>query len=92
VREGKNLERAVVLSWVLPGAGQMYLCAFRSGLVFAVPYIALAVLNWTGVLPYLVVVGPALIIWWLAMRGVLIIGGKEPSLTNGWRWIRENAR
>jgi hypothetical protein len=92
LEQGRSLERAIVFSWLIPGAGHMYLTGFASGLGYAIPYLSLAVLYWSKVLPYLVVIGPLLLIWIVAMRGVLLLGGKEPSIRKGLRWLRENAR
>lgn len=56
-------EIAIVLSWLVPGLGHMYLGRFVPGLAFSAVFFALAVPAYVGALSLLTVLLPVLIVW-----------------------------
>jgi TM2 domain-containing membrane protein YozV len=74
----KRIEVAIVLSWLVPGLGHMYLGRIARGLLFVVPFGVLATLVWSKALPYLVALGPYLILWLVAQLQLWKLGDRQP--------------
>jgi TM2 domain-containing membrane protein YozV len=76
---GKHPEIAILLSWLVPGAGEVYLGRRCQGAALIVAFLTLAIPIWANLLPYLILVWPTLVVWVIGQVRVWRAAGVRPS-------------
>jgi TM2 domain-containing membrane protein YozV len=74
----KRPEVAILLSWMVPGLGEVYLGRRRRGLVLIALFLVFAVPVWAQAVAYVVFIWPLLAIWVVGQIGVWRAAGVRP--------------